>query len=230
LPEPSGVVYFAAVAAPARALVLLTAILAAACATGSNDDDVPVDGPPGVDANHPVDASHPADASHPIDAGPPADAASHIDASGPVDAAAADAGSSGTGDTCAEAIDLTDGATHPGGTTDSRYSGDYSNYLEPPSSCTNGYGEDGPDVIYYVVASAGDSLYVVLTPYDYDGAVYILSDCSDPSSCVGGSDSGYSGDPEIVDYTIPSPGTYYIVADSYLPDEFGDFTISVTLN
>lgn len=218
-------------AASARASVLLAAVLASACATGSSDDDVPVDGKSDVDAQHLADAGHPPDADLSPDAAQSVDAASHVDAASEIDARpTADAGSGGTGDTCAEAIDLTDDATSPGGAVDSRYSGDFTNYLEPPSSCTSGYGEDGPDVIYYVVASAGQELQVLLTPYDYDGAVYILSDCSNPSSCVDGSDTGYSGDYEYLDYIIPSDGTYYIVADSYLPEEFGDFTLEVLLN
>jgi hypothetical protein len=205
-----------------RSIALLATLAITACAQGQGDDVV-------ADASAGPDARVTIDAHAVIAAQPGRPDANTVDAQpDSPDANTIDAGGGGTGDTCAEAIDITAAASAAGGTTEAGSTAGYTNTLEPPTACTV-YGEDGPDVIYYVVASSGDNLAVVMTPTGYDGAVYILSNC-DNDSCVAGADSGFDSDAETLSYPIPADGTYYIVVDSFMTDEFGNYTLAVTLD
>ena len=214
-----------------RLIALLATLAATACAHGEGDDVTDAAGPDGsasIDAKiDPIDAeggTPDAEGDTPDAQGGTPDAQS-----GSPDANDIDAGSGGGGDTCAEAIDLTAAASAAGGTTEVGDSTGYANMLEPPDTCTDDFGQDGPDVIYYVDAVSGNNLTVVLTPQAHDGAVYILSNCDDDTSCVAGADAMTGSQPETLDYAITADGTYYIVVDSYIPSVYGAYTLAVTL-
>src|SRR5262249_13091941 len=87
--------------------------------------------------------------------------------------------------------------------------------------CT-GYTADGPDLVYKLTLNPGQGATIGVVPsISYDVSLYVLDEsasaiCSNLSSCVAGSDVGYSGDPETV--VIPPPSvttTYDIIVDGY---------------
>jgi len=191
--------------------------------------DAEVSGTPDAHVPNPADAAPPPpDAVPPPDAPPPPDAAPPPDAEVPSVICEAAAGEPNC-DQCADAIDLTTEALGSGGATTWGDTTAYADVLEPPSTCTSGYGMDGPDAIYRVDAFAGETISVVMTPEDFDGAVYILSDCNNADTCVAGADDAVGAIAETVDYAVPANGSYYIVVDSYLSTVSGCFTLVVTL-
>ncbi|MEC8022476.1 MAG: calcium-binding EGF-like domain-containing protein, partial [Myxococcota bacterium] len=82
-------------------------------------------------------------------------------------------------------------------------------------SCT-GYTTKGSDVAYTLSGAPGETFDVVLTP-DFEGALYVVTDCDDISaSCLAGSDgSSSSGGSESVTVTMPSTGVAYAFVDSF---------------
>jgi hypothetical protein len=162
------------------------------------------------------------------DAAPLPDAAPPADAEPPSAICELAAGESNC-DQCADAIDLTYEALGVGGATTWGDTTTYANDLEPPSTCTSDYGQDGPDAIYRVDALAGETISVVMTPDDFDGAVYVLGDCGDETTCVSGADEEVGSNAETVEYTVPANGSYYIVVDSYLSTVSGCYTLEVFL-
>lgn len=217
-----------------------TPVIPDASAPGFPDAAMPPDGGGGpADANlpQPPDAAPVTPDAAPItpdaapvtpDAAPPPDAPAPIDAAPPsaiCDLATAEPDCDG----CGDAVDLTYEALGAAGATTWGDTKAYANDLEPPSSCTSGYGQDGPDAVYRVNALAGETISVVMTPDDFDGAVYILSDCGDPTTCVSGADDAFGSSAETLDYAVPASGWYFIVVDSYLSTVSGCYTLEVFL-
>ncbi len=163
------------------------------------------DGPPAIDAA--IDA---ADAA--ADATPPADALGVCD-----QAALAD-----DNDGCGYAIEVADGATVYGDTTD--YG---SGLLLPNLECT-GKNTAGPDAFYQIDLVAGAHLIATMTPEDWDGGLYLVDSCS-PASCVAGSDVATVNLAETVDVEIGSAGTYYLVVEGAILSQFGCFTLTVSV-
>jgi hypothetical protein len=109
-------------------------------------------------------------------------------------------------DLCAGAIDVGAGGTFTGSTQAAH------NDYDPGSGGCTGFSETGPDVAYRVSLQAGDRLVASLDA-PWDSALYVLTDCGSPaSSCAAGSDSG---NPEHVDFTAMSAGTYFLIVDGY---------------
>ncbi|MFT4626458.1 MAG: hypothetical protein ACI8PZ_005135 [Myxococcota bacterium] len=49
-----------------------------------------------------------------------------------------------------------------------------------------------------------------------DGAIYLLSDCADATSCVYGVDAAVDGEPELLEWTNPGDEvTLFLVLDCY---------------
>jgi len=223
----------------ARAMSVAAAVWLTACAqaTPSGDDDEgggPDAAAPAPDASGSIDApASPLDAAGPtIDGAPaPADAApaGSIDA-GPPLGVCESAALMPDNDACPAALDITASAIGPSGTTIYGDITTYVNHVEPPSSCTSGFGQDGPDAIYRVDATAGQTISVTMTPLAYDGSLYILTSCTTPTSCTTGADLGLDGAAEVITHTAATTGAYFIVADSYLPTESGCFTLQVSLD
>jgi hypothetical protein len=95
------------------------------------------------------------------------------------------------------------------------------NDYSPTNSCT-GYAANGKDVVYAASLVAGDILHLVYTTPAYDGSLYVLTDCADMASCVIGEDDP---EPETIDWTATSTGTFYIIADAYTTNGGSDFTL-----
>lgn len=203
-----------------RAVVLtsrLALLAVVACASGG--DPAELDAPGAVDAVA-------GDADDEVDA-PAADApaldAPALDAAEP-DAAAVDGGVTTSGNTCAEAIDLTAAALMPGGTTVTGNLTGYTNNIQPASSCT-GFTNDGPDAIYVLNLTAGRTINASVTG-PWDSAIEIVQPCAMTPTCLAGQDNG---DPEQVSHTTTAAGLYYVIVDSWDPGAFGPYTLTVTV-
>lgn len=197
-----------------RAVPLLLLLLSA-CAQGTADDTTG-DEPDARVVTDPPDANEPF-----IDATPAPDAADV-----PPDAMET---TGGNADTCAMAVNLTSGATAAGGITVTGDTTGFANDAEPASTCTNGFGEDGPDAIYYVNATAGQTLSATVTGTGFDSAIYITQMCAAVPVCVVGADAIAGTGPETVSTTIATTGQYFVFVDSYIPGEDGPFSLQVTL-
>ena len=208
-----------------RHAVLTLALAAlAACAQGKD--------PGATDAEAKIDGAPRPDAAPQIDAAPEPDAPPHIDAPpGTPDASPPppDASSAVDPDTCAMANDLTAAASGPGGASVTGDTTGYANDTQPASSCT-GYTPDGPDAIYAVTATAGQTITAMVTPDLWDASIFIATTCQLDAACViGADDSPFPGDYELVEYAVPTAGTYFIVVESWDPGDYGPYQLDVTL-
>lgn len=127
-------------------------------------------------------------------------------------------------DTCDNAIVVACNSTVSGTTTAA------ANDLEDLAETCVPFGADGPDVFYEVVVAAGDQIDVMLTPTDWDPALWIVADCNDENSCLAGADTGFFNDPEMVSWLndTGSDQTVYIVPDGYFSGAFGDFDLTIS--
>ena len=135
-------------------------------------------------------------------------------------------------DTCATAPTLIVGIPVNGTTTGA--SNDYDSGLE---TCT-GYSQAGGDVAYSVLLAASTPYTITLSNLNnwVDASISLLgpgtaSVCSaSPVICLKGADNGFFGEPEVLQFTPSSSGTYYIIVDSFFsgPYSGGKFTIDVT--
>jgi hypothetical protein len=116
-------------------------------------------------------------------------------------------------DTCAGAIVIPCGTFNLAGDT-STANNDYT-FPSDAQSCT-GFIENGRDVVYRMSIMAGDSLWMDFNSATTDGAIYVVTNCSNPStSCVVGADSTDVGGKEILRYKFTASGTYYMIIDSF---------------
>jgi hypothetical protein len=208
-----------------HAVLILVAAALAACAQakdpGATDAEIKIDGAPRPDAP-------------PVPDAPPApDAPPHIDAPpGTPDAPPPppDASSAADPDTCAMPEDLTAAASTPAGATVTGDTTGYANDTQPASSCT-GYTPDGPDAIYTISATAGQTITAMVTPGLWDASIFIASNCQLDAACLAGADdSPFPGDYEIVQLVAPSTGVYFVVVESWDPGDYGTYQLDVTLN
>jgi len=131
-------------------------------------------------------------------------------------------------DTCAGAIAITDCTT---GAISGNTQWDTDNYNPgtPGPSCT-GYSAAGKDVAYVLSLNAGDVCHFDYLQPSADASFYIVTDCSNVSaSCVIGADQTVTGQDEIIDWTVPTTGTYYLILDSYTSAYGGPWSLSYTI-
>lgn len=79
------------------------------------------------------------------------------------------------------------------------------------------WGSPGAEVVHALDLTAGQTLGAFLESAE-DTQLYVLTDCSDVTSCVdeASSDDGFGGDPEeIVAWEVPATGRYYLVVDLF---------------
>jgi hypothetical protein len=126
------------------------------------------------------------------------------------------------GDDCASAIpvfgtsvvsDTTAGRTHA---------------LDVPAGCLAG-GSPGPDAVYRIDLGAGQWLYANLVPSGWDGLLWLSGPgCGAGAPCLAAADAAGSGGAETIYYRAPtSPQTVYLVVDSALAGDFGDYDLYV---
>jgi hypothetical protein len=96
--------------------------------------------------------------------------------------------------------------------------------------CTS-FSEQGPDVVYRIDASPGDSIWCdYVFPHvngkdDVDAAIYMVTDCAYvDTTCVAGVDSAGAAQMEYLRYKFTQRGTYYLILDSYWPGIYGNWT------
>lgn len=129
-------------------------------------------------------------------------------------------------DQCAGAIDIPCGPIQLSGSTQWA-TNDY-NPAVPGPSCT-GFTVAGKDVAYKFTINAGAVLNVTYTS-SADGSFYVVTDCANTTTtCVVGADATVTGQPEVINYTFGSAGTYYLILDNYGTNAWGTWTLTGTL-
>jgi len=69
----------------------------------------------------------------------------------------------------------------------------------------------GKDVVYQLSGQPGDTVDITLST-TFDSALYALTDCSDFTSCLDGSDSG---NPETIQFVLTDTNPVYVVVDAW---------------
>lgn len=128
-------------------------------------------------------------------------------------------------DQCADAINIPCGSIDLSGSTANACP----DYTLPNGGCTR-FAANGRDVVYKVNVLAGDSLYLDYVQSATDASIYLVTDCADPAgTCVVGEDSTLVGGHETLSYKFTSPGTYYIILDSFSVGSSGPWTATGVL-
>jgi hypothetical protein len=105
--------------------------------------------------------------------------------------------------------------------------------LDLTSSGCTGDDTEGPDVFFKVSLTANQDYKITVDPESgYNNAIYILSDCNNPTTkCLKGADSEYSGTAEVMTFKPTSNGMYIIGVDSRYAvgdtNSAGEFVITV---
>jgi len=125
-------------------------------------------------------------------------------------------------DTCATAIAIpfTEGFSVTTTTI-----GAANDYNPLPTGCT-GYDAYGGDVVYTVVLENGQEIILSWTSAA-DGALYVVTDCSDMQTCVAGADNTFAGQPEVVYFQnlTGAAVTYFIICDAFSGEGAGTLAI-----
>jgi hypothetical protein len=139
------------------------------------------------------------------------------------------------GDTCAEAVPITTLPFNDTGTTIGKTDNSTG---ELPFACGivgGGATRPGPDVFYsFTILGPGNSLTFSVTTTDnqFDPGIYVLSVCGNLSTCQGGADTNFDGEPEAFTVSNLAAGTYYFGVDSAYPSpdasRHGPYALSVT--
>jgi hypothetical protein len=132
--------------------------------------------------------------------------------------------SGGWGDNCATASPLPCGNVNLAGSTGCSLN-DYS--LASSNPCT-GYASAGRDQVFWLTVGVGGSVNLTYTS-SADASIYILSNCA-ALTCVAGADATLSGQPEVLSYNFTSPGSYYLILDSFGTDTAGAWTLTGNFN
>jgi hypothetical protein len=123
-------------------------------------------------------------------------------------------------DQCGGAIELACGPVSLAGTT--RWAtNDYN--LVTPNTCTT-FTSAGKDMTYKFTVPVGSSVSLTYTS-TADASFYIVTDCANLTTCLIGADATVSGQPEVINYTFTTAGTYYLILDSYGTDTWGTWTL-----
>jgi len=191
-------------------------LMLAACATGTGDP--PAEDPDARVAGTEIDANLPF-----VDAMP-----DPIDAEGAMPDAMVIVG--GVVDTCAQGMNLTTAASVAGGTTVTGNTTGYADDLRPTGTCT-GYLPDGPDAVYLVNATAGQTLSATVTDLapGWDISIYVTQTCVLNPTCLTGADLISGSGAEGVTHAVAAAGTYYVIVDGWNPGVQGPYSLAVTL-
>jgi trimeric autotransporter adhesin len=92
----------------------------------------------------------------------------------------------------------------------------YANDYDPgPQGCT-GRSAEGNDMVYSIDAQDAQAIDIVCNQPTGDASIYLLSNYSDPASCIVGADSHGVGAEEHLSYLSPRiPETLYLVVDGH---------------
>jgi hypothetical protein len=129
--------------------------------------------------------------------------------------------------TCTSAIVLPEAMDLSGDTTGQPNTYDYG--VSPSAACSSpfAYTYDGPDLTYSFTIAAGKTLKVTVTQSGgWDAAVGIVTNCAMVGpSCLAGSDNLSGNESASYKNTGATPMDVFVIVDSYLPSEYGKFTI-----
>jgi hypothetical protein len=89
-------------------------------------------------------------------------------------------------------------------------------------------GAQSPDLVYRLVLRRAQRVRISSEQSDYDGAIYVRSDCLDPSTEVACNDDAGDNRHSLIEVTL-QPGTYYVFVDGYAQGSQGHFTLDVDL-
>src|SRR5690606_37751788 len=141
------------------------------------------------------------DAGAGTDAGPETDAGPGTDGGLPL------------GDTCEDAIDLTEGGTVTGSTTDA--TDDYETHFTV-FDCPAGLGSGGDRP--YLLAPAVDRTYTAVVtplgeePIEFDPFLYVRVDCA-AEACVDGSVTHGAGEAEYLTFDVTGSTPVFLIVD-----------------
>jgi hypothetical protein len=103
-----------------------------------------------------------------------------------------------------------------------------------PATCSGASGSllsaEGADVAYRVEVGPGQTLEAVLTPVDFDGALYLLDAC-DAAACADGADASFvAGGTETVrrTNTTSAPVEWLVVVDAWRAGVGGTFELALS--
>lgn len=134
-------------------------------------------------------------------------------APGRVDRPAVVTSALGPNDTCETAFDLNGAFDFDTDTCD-----DVDDYdLGAGNACT-GYSSSGADEVYEICLPPGGTVSLTYDEIDYDGSIYLVTDCSDlPASCVAGDDCYPNPCTDFIDYTNTNATnvTYWLIVDGF---------------
>ncbi len=116
----------------------------------------------------------------------------------------------GLGETCGDALVVTEG----------EYTGTYSGFAndyDPTATGCTGYAAVGADIAYQITIPPGEELQAVVFPDTADASLYIVTDCSNLTTCVAGADDAGGGQGEGAFYTnsTNAPMTVYVIVDAF---------------
>jgi len=117
-----------------------------------------------------------------------------------------------TNDDCSGAIDLQEQSLQEFEVELCDYVNDYT---PAQPECTNDYPANGPDALYKIYLTAGETFSVCENPCSgyIDLSIWLVSDCTDPeNTCLVGDDSG---NPECVTWVAAYEGWYFLIVDTY---------------
>ncbi len=131
-------------------------------------------------------------------------------------------------DTCAAPVDLTTQAETFSGSL-AGANGDY-DPQDYPDNCT-GFAASGPDLVYEVPMSVGQTLTVTYRVIDGDASIYLLDACDlVGTQCVAGADDTVNNADEILTFTATESRSYFLIADRFgTQGNSTDFTMTWTL-
>jgi hypothetical protein len=97
----------------------------------------------------------------------------------------------------------------------------FTNDYDPTTGGCTGRPAEGSDIVCKIDAESGSGIHVSYAQPGGDASVYLVTDYHDPGTCVAGSDVAGPGNPENLDFVVPSTrsgrSVYYLVLDGRGP-------------
>jgi hypothetical protein len=96
----------------------------------------------------------------------------------------------------------------------------------PGSGCMQ--NSESPDLIYTVVPPSDGTLTLSLTS-DWDGGLYVRTDCGDPETELVCTDALGNDATEVLNVNVTGGTTYWVYVDGYTSESFGSFQLTSAL-
>jgi len=87
---------------------------------------------------------------------------------------------------------------------------------------------ESPDLIYVIVPQADGTLTLSLTS-DWDGGLYVRTDCGDPQTELVCTDSLGENATEVLTVGVTANTSYYVYVDGYTSESYGTFSLTSAL-